>query len=461
MPKSNPVLQQSLPYHPDSAYLFAAIADLPWAVFLDSGQPLSPQGRYDILSCEPMATLRYRCGSAEVTGLEISSSTDDPFQLLREMLGERSQPVSGVPFYGGAIGYLGYDLAHCLERLPSIAIDDIDMPEMAIGIYDWAVVVDHQQQQSWLVGQGRDPATEQRWDELVELFSHLPEKTVRQHFQLNGAVESNLTKEQYAAAFSRIKEYIHNGDCYQVNLAQRFSATATGDPWMAYQSLRQINPAPFSSYLNLPDGQILSCSPERFLKVRGDEVETKPIKGTRPRAEDPAADRQLAEELANSAKDRSENLMIVDLLRNDLGKSCEPGTVHVPNMFAVESFATVHHLVSTIKGRLAADKDAIALLRGCFPGGSITGAPKVRAMEIIEELEPNRRGIYCGSICYLGFDGSMDSSITIRTMLHQEGEIYFSVGGGIVADSVMADEYQETMDKAAATMEMLQGSLKK
>jgi para-aminobenzoate synthetase component 1 len=369
--------------------------------------------------------------------------------------------VEDVPFVGGAIGYLGYDLAHCLERLPSIAVDDIGMPEMAVGIYDWAVVVDHQLQQSWLVGQGRDPATEQRWDELVELFSDLPEDKARHPFRLNGEIESNLTKQQYAAAFSRIKEYIHNGDCYQVNLAQRFSATATGDPWLAYRALRQINPAPFGSYLNLPDGQILGCSPERFLKVTGDEVETKPIKGTRPRSSDPTTDRQLAEELANSAKDRSENLMIVDLLRNDLGRSCEPGSIHVPEMFAVESFATVHHLVSTIKGRLAADKDAVALLQGCFPGGSITGTPKVRAMEIIEELEPNRRGIYCGSIGYLGFDGSMDSSITIRTMLHRKGEIYFSVGGGIVADSVMADEYQETLDKAAATFKMLQGSLEK
>jgi para-aminobenzoate synthetase component 1 len=405
-----------------------------------------------------MASLRYRCGSAEAEGIELSSSRDDPFQLLREMLGEQSPPSAGLPFSGGAIGYLSYDLAHCLERLPSIAVDDIDMPEMAIGIYDWAVVVDHQQKQSWLVGQGRDPATGQRWDELVELFSSLPEQKTRQPFRLDGEIESNLSKEQYAAAFSRIKEYIRNGDCYQVNLAQRFSATVSGDPWLAYCSLRQINPAPFGSYLNLPDGEILGCSPERFLKVTGDEVETKPIKGTRPRAEDPAADRQLAEELANSAKDRSENLMIVDLLRNDLGKSCEPGSIHVPSMFAVESFATVHHLVSTIKGRLAADKDAVALLRGCFPGGSITGTPKVRAMEIIEELEPNRRGIYCGSIGYFGFDGSMDSSITIRTMLHQDGDIYFSVGGGIVADSEMADEYQETLDKAAATLEMLQGN---
>jgi para-aminobenzoate synthetase component 1 len=408
-----------------------------------------------------MVTLRYRCGSAEVEGMDLSSSVDDPFQLLREMLGEQTQSVEDVPFVGGAIGYLGYDLAHCLERLPSIAVDDIGMPEMAVGIYDWAVVVDHQLQQSWLVGQGRDPATEQRWDELVELFSNLPEDKARHPFRLNGEIESNLTKQQYAAAFSRIKEYIHNGDCYQVNLAQRFSATATGDPWLAYRALRQINPAPFGSYLNLPDGQILGCSPERFLKVTGDEVETKPIKGTRPRSSDPTTDRQLAEELANSAKDRSENLMIVDLLRNDLGRSCEPGSIHVPEMFAVESFATVHHLVSTIKGRLAADKDAVALLQGCFPGGSITGTPKVRAMEIIEELEPNRRGIYCGSIGYLGFDGSMDSSITIRTMLHRKGEIYFSVGGGIVADSVMADEYQETLDKAAATFKMLQGSLEK
>ncbi len=405
-----------------------------------------------------MATLRYRCGSADVVGADVYLSIDDPFKLLRDMLGERSQPIAGLPFSGGAIGYLGYDLAHCLERLPSIAVDDIGMPEMAIGIYDWAVVVDHQQQQSWLVGQGRDAVTRQRWSELVELFSSPPKQMERQPFRLDGEIDSNLSREQYALAFSQIKKYIHDGDCYQVNLAQRFSATATGDPWLAYNYLRQINPAPFSSYLNMPDGQIIGCSPERFLKVREGEVETKPIKGTRPRSKEPTLDRELAAELGNSAKDRSENLMIVDLLRNDLGRSCEPGTVHVPSMFVVESFATVHHLVSTIRGRLASGRDAVALLRGCFPGGSITGAPKVRAMEIIEELEPNRRGIYCGSIGYFGFDGSMDSSITIRTLLHKDGNIYFSAGGGIVADSNMEDEYQETMDKAAAIFEMLRGT---
>ena len=236
---------------------------------------------------------------------------------------------------------------------------------------------------------------------------------------------------------------------------------STGDPWVGYRSMRQTNPSPYAAYINLPDGQILSSSPERFLHVRGGKVETRPIKGTRPRSPDPVQDQRLIEALRNSEKDRAENLMIVDLLRNDLGKSCIPGSVMTTEMFSVETFPTVHHLVSTIRGRLADGNDAISLLRGCFPGGSITGAPKLRAMEIIEELEPNRRGVYCGSIGYLGFDGSMDSNIVIRTLVHSNGRIHFSSGGGIVADSDLEQEYQETFDKAAAIMAALECSVDK
>src|SRR5690606_14358319 len=222
--------------------------------------------------------------------------------------------------------------------------------------------------------------------------------------------------------------------------------------------LRIINPAPFSAYLNTPYAQILSASPERFLRVVGGRVETRPIKGTRPRAGHARLDAEIIEALAASEKDRAENLMIVDLLRNDLSKCCAPGTVRVPRLFEVESFATVHHLVSTVTGELRADRDALDLLRGCFPGGSITGAPKLRAMQIIEELEPHRRGVYCGAIGYLGFDGGMDLNIAIRTMVYSRGVIRFWAGGGIVADSRLEDEYQETYDKAAAMLRLLQQS---
>ncbi|MEO7726326.1 MAG: aminodeoxychorismate synthase component I, partial [Burkholderiales bacterium] len=254
----------------------------------------------------------------------------------------------------------------------------------------------------------------------------------------------------------RVLDYIQAGDCYQINLAQRFAAPATGDPWLAYQALRVINPAPYAAYLNTPHGQVLSASPERFLKLERRRVETKPIKGTRPRAGHPRVDAELAAELKASAKDRAENVMIVDLLRNDLSKNCEPGSVRVPRLFDVESFATVHHLVSTVTGTLRQGHDALDLLRGCFPGGSITGAPKLRAMQIIEELEPHRRGVYCGAIGYIGCDGNMDLNIAIRTLVYAGGSVRFWAGGGIVADSRLEDEYQETFDKAAAILKMLQ-----
>jgi para-aminobenzoate synthetase component 1 len=290
----------------------------------------------------------------------------------------------------------------------------------------------------------------------VRLFSAPPRERVRAPFRVTSTVTSNLTRGHYARAFGRIARYIAEGDCYQVNLAQRFSATAVGDPWLAYQALRVMNPAPFAAYLSTPYAHVLSASPERFLRVENGRVETKPIKGTRPRAGHARLDAELAQALRASEKDRAENVMIVDLLRNDLSKNCRLGSVKVPRLFEVETFATVHHLVSTVTGELAPGRDALHLLRGCFPGGSITGAPKVRAMEIIEELEPHRRGVYCGGIGYVGFDGAMDCSIAIRTLVHARGEIRFWAGGGIVADSKVEDEYQETFDKAAAMLKLLQ-----
>ncbi|RPI62525.1 MAG: aminodeoxychorismate synthase component I, partial [Lysobacterales bacterium] len=241
----------------------------------------------------------------------------------------------------------------------------------------------------------------------------------------------------------------------QVNLAQRFEAQAEGDAWHAYVRLRELNPAPFAAYLDLPDGKIVSSSPERFLRLRDGHVETKPIKGTRPRSKDATRDRALAEELRTSAKDRAENVMIVDLLRNDLGKVCVPGSVRASKLFDIESFASVHQLVSTVEGRLAPGKHALDLIAACFPGGSITGAPKVAAMKIIEELEPQRRSVYCGSIGYIGFDGNMDTNIAIRTLVQQGDRVYTWAGGGVVADSNVDAEYQECLDKAAAMLAVM------
>jgi para-aminobenzoate synthetase component 1 len=276
-------------------------------------------------------------------------------------------------------------------------------------------------------------------------------------FRVLTSASSNFSREAYAAAFRRVQHHIRVGDCYQVNLTQRFSARAEGDAWHAYLKLREINPAPFAAFLDLPDGRIACSSPELFLRVDGDRVETKPIKGTRPRAADSARDAALVDELRDSAKDRAENVMIVDLLRNDLGKACVPGSVQVTKLFDVESFASVHQLVSTVEGRLAPGKHALDLLAGCFPGGSITGAPKVRAMQIIEDLEPQRRGVYCGCIGYVGFDGNMQLNIAIRTLVQHGANVYAWAGGGVVADSEVDAEYQETFDKAAALLAVLDG----
>ncbi len=447
----------SLPYFKDSSLLFAPIANKPWAVFLDSGFPYSNQGRYDIISCDPSITLVTKGDETQVSAYgETSVSKEDPFFLLKKYVKSNFHPIEGVPFNGGAIGYFSYDLARRLEKLPATAKDEENIAEMEVGIYSWAVIVDHQQKQSWLVG---DDVSQQDWQVLIKQFSTLAKQTKEKPFMVKAKPKSNMDKARYQQAFEKIKHYLEEGDCYQVNLAQRFCSPCSGDPWTAYKVLRKLNTAPFAAYLNFPVVQILSSSPERFLKVVDGEVETKPIKGTRPRNTDPVEDEALKQALSNSKKDQAENVMIVDLLRNDISKSCKEGSVKVPKLFDIESFTTVHHLVSTVVGTLAEDQHALDLLRSCFPGGSITGAPKIRAMEIIEELEPNTRGIYCGSIGYIGFNGNMDTNIAIRTLVHSEDDfkntIRFWAGGGIVFDSVMEEEYQESFDKAIAILNVL------
>lgn len=454
------VLLQELPYLADSSPRFAPLADQPWSIWLDSAGFGTASGRYDIVVAEPVVTLVTHGAQTVITARDGTSrpATDDPLQLLRAQLAAHPLPggaAGGLPFVGGAVGYFGYDLARRLEVLPSLASDDLQLPEMAIGIYEWAYVADHEARRCWLAGL---PSTSlaQRWDALCARFTTPVAAATRTPLVATTAPASEVDATRYGEAFARIHHYLREGDCYQVNYARRFSVHVEGDPFAGYCRLRQLNSAPFSAYLNLPFAQLLSSSPERFLRVADGVVETRPIKGTRARAAEPAQDRALAEELRNSPKDRAENVMIVDLLRNDLGRSCRPGSVRVPELFAVESFATVHHLVSTVTGRLAEGRDAIDLLRGAFPGGSITGAPKRRAMEIIEELEPQRRGIYCGAIGYLGFDGQMDTNIAIRTLVHQQGAVHFWAGGGIVIDSDRASEFQETLDKAAGMLRLFE-----
>lgn len=456
MPSSNQLIAD-LPYFVDSARLFSVCADKAWAVFLDSGFPGSRQGRYDIIAAEPVCTLVTHGAVTEITrnGVTIKS-VENPFDLLKQQLNSfpRLEPESGLentPFNGGAIGYFSYDLARRLEALPILAKDAEHIAEMAVGIYEWAVIVDHQLEKSFLVGR----CEPQKWQGLINQFSRLPTSQDEQTFKVVGDIRSNMDKDSYLHAFDRIKYYLKEGDCYQVNLAQRFVAGCQGNPWEAYKILRQLNAAPFSCYLNMPEVQVLSSSPERFLKLTDGLVETKPIKGTRPRKQDYEEDQQQIKNLEASNKDRAENLMIVDLLRNDISKTCKNGSIKVPVLFDIESYATVHHLVSTVTGILADNYHALDLLKSCFPGGSITGAPKIRAMEIIEELEPNRRGVYCGAIGYIGFNGNMDTSIAIRTLVHSENTIRFWAGGGVVNDSIVEDEYQESFDKAAAMLNLL------
>lgn len=447
-----------LPYRADTTALFEAVVDEPWSMLLDSGAAGRVRGRYDIIVAAPSVTLTTRGGETTIErtgGSERSSA--DPFALIRAEIGPRREsPPHGLPFAGGALGYFGYDLARRIERLPSLAVDLEDIPEMAVGIYDWAVVVDHDAQESHLVASGADRLGTERWDALVERFRDPPTAPAREPFCVRGEARANFDAAGYRAAFERAHAYLRAGDCYQVNLAQRFEVAASGDPWVAFRRLRAINPAPFAAYLHVPGVQVLSVSPERFLRAQADgHVETRPIKGTRPRNSDATADTALADALATSPKDRAENVMIVDLLRNDLGRVCASGSVRVPKLCEIESFPTVHHLVSTVTGELASENDALDLLRACFPGGSITGAPKIRAMEIIEELEPHRRGIYCGAIGYVGFDGAMDTNIAIRTLVHSNERARFWAGGGIVIDSEAEAEYQETFDKAAAMLALL------
>ncbi|TNI38157.1 aminodeoxychorismate synthase, component I [Aeromonas veronii] len=429
--------------------LFARLQHQPWAMLLESAGPLGADNSFDIITADPLATLETR---GEVTtlrvGANISKHSEDPLALLahtqQQLLGELELCATDLPFIGGALGLFGYDLGRRFERLPVQAAADIAVPDMAVGIYDWALLRNVATGDWQLVHWGDEAG-------LAKRLAWLEQQQTKPApaFALQGSWQSNMSRAEYGEKFARIQAYLAAGDCYQINLTQRFSAPYQGDEWQAYCLLATANKAPFSAFIRLPESALLSLSPERFLLLDGRHIETKPIKGTRPRHPDPAIDRQVALELAQADKDRSENLMIVDLLRNDIGRVSRPGSVSVPHLFAVESFPAVHHLVSTIHGELDARWQGVDLLRACFPGGSITGAPKIRAMEIIEELEPQRRNAYCGSIGYLSQHGRMDTSICIRTLIAEAGHLHCWAGGGIIADSDADSEYQETYDKVA------------
>jgi len=437
-----------LPYQPDPAAYFARLRQAPGAILLDSARPGAERGRFDLLSAWPLQHLQAQPDEEGRAFL----------QRLRaglKQLGHAQLPEGiELPFAGGLIGYLSYDFGRRLEHLPSLAVDDLGLPDAQLGLYAWALVTDHQLRSSQLVLHP-SLATDER-ERLIALFE-AADNAASGEFSLLAAMKGDLQPEQYQAAFDQVQRYIQAGDCYQINLTQRFRAPCQGDPWHAYQALRKACPTPFSGYQQLADGSaLLSFSPERFIRVSQGQVETRPIKGTRPRSSDPAIDARNAEELRHSPKDRSENLMIVDLLRNDLGRTCQIGSVKVPELFSLESYPNVHHLVSSITGQLADDKDPLDLIGDSFPGGSITGAPKIRAMQIIDELEPSRRALYCGSLLYVDVRGEMDSSIAIRSLLVKDGQVSCWGGGAVVADSDWQSEYEESIAKVRVLMETLQ-----
>lgn len=436
---------------PDPFGTCVRCSGLPHLLFLDSsssdGGPLS---RYSFLAADPVTVVH---------------APREARELLRR---HHRAPLAGLPpFQGGVAGYLGYDWGAALERVARPPADGAtpSMPDVQLALYDWVIAWDHLEEKAWLISTGIGDAGRSRSDERAaaratwvrQRLAAAPPAIHDAPAPAPTPPQSNFTRAEYEAAVARIRDYIERGDVYQVNLAQRFRAPFAGSALALYRRLRVRNPAPFACYLEIGRAAIAGISPERFLRLDAATrvAEARPIKGTRPRGATAQKDSALARELLASEKDRAENVMIVDLLRNDLGKVCRPGSVTVPKLFALETHPTVHHLVSTVTGVLRDDADGFDLLRAAFPGGSVTGAPKIRAMEIIAELEPAPRGVYCGAIGYISVSGAMDFNIPIRTIVLQNGAATFHAGAGIVWDSEPAAEYRETLAKARTLIEAL------
>ena len=441
-----------------------AFRDLPGLALLESARP-GRNARWTYLTADPVAVL------------EAPAAGPDPFAVARRLVGRLDAspvvPADAPRFLGGLVGFLGYDLGHVLERLPSLAEDDQGLPPLRLALHDWVVAWDRRTGHAWLGGRALDGDGRRLARRLDEVHARLmtpapsaasdpaaatpPGDTLR--------FRSSLSRATYEAGVERIRDHIALGDLYQANLTRRLETPYAGDPWGEYRRLRTGDPSLFSAYLDLGPSQetggpraLLSASPEPFLSVDADGmVASDPIKGTRPRGRDRSEDRRLARELLTSAKDRAENVMIVDVLRNDLGRVCEPGTVRVPRLCRLERTAAVQHLVSTVTGRLADGRDAFDLLAASFPGGSITGAPKIRAMEILEGLEPVRRGPYTGALGWIGPDGAMQTSILIRTFVADGRRLTLHVGGGITWGSDPAAEWDETVAKARGPLSAIGG----
>jgi para-aminobenzoate synthetase component 1 len=450
--------------------LFGEVSHLPYSCFLDSSLRMPGYGRRSFIAFDPylvLTTRGYRATYTSRTGATTRLEAD-PFAALSRAVYARSldgaEGLDGMPpFLGGGVGFLSYELGRYVERLPASVEDDLGLPELAFCFFDRVIAVDHETGRKVLaVSYPRGEHPGRAVDESLARI----ERGVRGgayggprpgEGDAELSFRSGFTKDEYLEGVRRVKEYILAGDIYQANLSQRFDAPLLEPSWRLYRRLRTVNAAPFSAYLNFGDFAVASSSPERFLKVQGRRVETRPIKGTRPRFRDPAEDEKSKRLLLSSAKDRAELSMIVDLERNDLGRVCDYGSVRVTEHAVLESYATVHHLVSTVVGDIHEGRGVVDLLRATFPGGSITGAPKIRSMEIIDEIEPTARSVYTGGIGYLGFNGRHDMNVAIRTMILRGGRVYFQVGGGIVADSEPEAEYQETLDKGKAMFDAITG----
>lgn len=454
---------------PGPEVAFERLANIPHCIFLDSALRHSQLGRYSYLSADPFHFF------------EVEGHADDPLGTVAELLDKyKTMRVPDVPpFQGGAAGLLSYDLNRSLERIPQPRFNEFNVPLLAVGLYDIVLAYDHAENRAWLISTGfpeldiserrrraRDRIDQFRgWIEKPGQISRLsvfgrnqiPAHRLAPQHSVGSVpnLTSNFSSPSYQDAVRRAVEYIYAGDVFQVNLAQRLLHPAIDDPVSLYKRLRERNPATFAAYFDLGRFQIVSASPERFATVQNGKVEARPIKGTRPRTALPEADLFAGDELQQSEKDRAENVMIVDLLRNDISRVCKSESVYVSQLCRLEVYQFVQHLVSVVQGELLEDAAALDLVRASFPGGSITGAPKVRAMEIIAELEPTARGPYCGSLGYIGFDGSMDLSILIRTITVGGGWWQMPVGGGIVAQSDPRREYEETWHKAQGLLRAL------
>ena len=439
--------------------LFQYISSDEHPFILDSATNHEKLGRYSFVGSDPFLILKTQSGLTTLANKDslLWQKNSDPFVELQKLLEVYAfKALEPLPFCGGAVGYIGYDNFTYLENITQHTVDDLLIPDLFFGFYDQIYMFDHQKNSLTLIALDLENKATTKLLDMQQRIYKVPRVPELQPFDLTNLqtiqreFKSNMSKDEYLAAIDKIKAYILAGDIYQANFTQRFECDYHDSPINLYRNLRTINPAPFSAYIDTGESIILSSSPERFLRINQDEIETRPIKGTRKRGLDVVEDLNLKQELLQSEKDRAELLMIVDLERNDLGKIAQPKTVTVDELFTVETYATVHHLIGNIKAKIAPQYSLIDCLQATFPGGSITGAPKIRAMEIIEELEPTKRKVYTGSIGYIGFNNSLDLNIAIRTIIIADKKAFFQVGGGIVWDSEPEAEFQESLTKAKA-----------